>query len=454
MPYIEKPEEDEDGLQVGATPGALAPAPAGARQADTAAPAASQNAGKTPGRFVNFARYFNANKAGATATGNQLAGGIEKRGADAQGQLQTRVGQFGEEVKRGMGAAGVTATAPVSAPPQPTSAVAPRTQPASGGKAPPAIATTTPNSGPTPPPAPRETVEWKGPGSLSEGAGWNELVAGAGKAADEAKQTATSAGTQALLQERMKSGTYTPGQSRFDAGLVGAASGDKFAALRERFGGLPKALSDAETASAAASKAAQGTVGAYNEKVSAENAQLAAARKAQLDAEAEYSKPKPPSAPDEVRRKQRDEDLKTNQWMGDILRKNRGGFLGIGGTSLESMLPAKWWELPADKANALVGDGSPFMQAVIRELGPDAAREFANAFRDMAGRRERISQYKADAEGARAETHRAAVEKNSKNPNYRPQYQGESDWLEPYINWLYDEQVKRNNGQWAPDTVI
>lgn len=283
MPYIEKPEEDEEGLQAGATPGALA-APAamgGTRQLDAAAPAASQNAGKAPGRFVNFSRYFNANADGARAAGTRVAAGLEKQGQGVQSDLQKRQGAFQTGVTNALGAAATPLGTPAT----------PAQQTGMGGQTPTGLKGSQtqgldgkPNA-PPPAAAPQNPVTWAGPNALSEGEGWDALVSRAGKAAADAAGATTSTGLQGLLQEGQKANVYGPGKSRFDAGLLGVSSGDKFAALKERFSGLPRALGAADTASVATSDAAKKQVGAYNEKVAVENARVAAARKAELDAE-------------------------------------------------------------------------------------------------------------------------------------------------------------------------
>lgn len=275
MPFLDDPfekDEDQEGLQLAqgqagrttpAAPGAATPKPA----------AGPSNAS---GQYVNFERYFNANKDAATATGNKLAGGIEKQGQGVQDELAKRQGAFGQSVSAGLGAA---ATAPTKAPSE--SPGEPRSEPTGRGR--PSMPTTPAAAeAATPALPPQQPVQWAGPNSLHEGEGWNELVSQAGTTASQAANAATPGGLQGLLQQQQKGAAYSPGQSRFDAGLVGATSGDKFAALRERFGGLSKSLGVADAASVKQSGDAQARVAGYNSKLASDAARIEAERKAEL----------------------------------------------------------------------------------------------------------------------------------------------------------------------------
>lgn len=270
MPFIEGQQDEEEKkqqdaqqqgqlqLQAGVAGGA-APAPGGAPPpaGGAAAPAPSQSAGQAPGRYVNFQNYFNANKDAATASGNKLAGGIEAQGQGVQADLAKRTTAFGAAVDAG------APSRPTIQAPTAAAVAGPPAAPAQAG------ATQTP-IGSAPGPVGYSAAlaatpaKYTGPNSMGEASGWDELVGKANRTASEAKQTGTAGGVQALLQQQQKGQPYTQGQSKFDAALTGAASGDRFAKLREQFSGLGKAASDANAASAGRSAYAREVVAGTN----------------------------------------------------------------------------------------------------------------------------------------------------------------------------------------------
>lgn len=458
MPFLDDPfekDEEKDNLQLAqGQAGQVAPVTGGAPQTQSQSPAPAANAGQTPGRYVNFERYFNANKDAATNTGNQVASGIEKQGQSVQDELTQRQDTFGKAIQTNLGGA---ATAPTKVAPE--SPGKPRSAPVT----PPRMPTTPAATAAATPPAPAQAVQWRGPGALHEGSGWDALVSKAGTAASQAGTAATSSGLQALLQQQQKGTQYTPGQSRFDAGLVGASSGDKFAALKEKFGGLPKSLGAADAASVQQSGEAQARVGAYNEKLAA-----AAAERSKL-LESQLPPRGGPAAPpltgtvtpgqqyalnsDSRQQYRADED--TNDWLGKVLREGHGGFLGIGGSTLIESLPPRYWELPADRLAELTADDSPFMKRAIEYYGVDKAREIANAFRDYSGRAARKKAYLDDAKRGTDAADTAAKSKNAADPNYTPTHQSElTKLLGPSFEWLASEaEKKRANGDVMPASI-
>lgn len=311
MPYLENQQEDEEDKKQepltlnGGQAGGAAPLTASPRDQ---APVPAQTAGGTPGRFVNFERRFNANKDAATASGNRIAGGVEKQGQAVEADLKARQATFNDGVLQG-------GLAPTVTPSGSQGAVAPKAPPAPGGTKPPpgpmpdpfkdpagyarwnqenAAAGKPPppqmpsSSAPTPP---QQTLEqraaqtYKGPRALSDSAGWDELGQKAAKTSREGALTKDAAGTQALLQEEKKGSGYTQGQSRFDAGLTQAASGDRFARLRDRFSGLSKSIADADSDSQVQSATARGAIEGDAEKAKADIIRIQADKKARIEAD-------------------------------------------------------------------------------------------------------------------------------------------------------------------------
>lgn len=443
MPTIEKPEEDENELQLtsGMAPAATPAAPNAAPNAATPA-APAQTSGGAPGRFVNFQRYFSANQGAATKTGNALAGGIQKQGEGVQSELGQRTATFGQGVNTGQGAAAPT-VAPSLAPTPVVSTGDPLAPPKKGT---PGLTASTPS---TPTPAasvPQGPITYGGPNALSEAGGWDDLVAKAGRTAGEAAQTGSGTGLQTLLAQNQKGGAgYTAGQNRFDAGLVGAASGDKFAALRDRFSGLPKSLTTADVASRASSDAAKGRVGDYN----AEVARVAAERAAKLPTYGEAEEaPRISSERYDELDKQQKADRDTDAWMNKVVENADmdGSVLGM---RLDDS-PANLFERA--KFAEKNGDSSKWKawtDYLDRVRGPGAGEQFMNAWRDRENRKARRDEWATEG-GKRA---------NEDGTTARKQKEIQNDWftqhiLQPVILGLKDEQERRNAGGWAPDTII
>lgn len=258
---IELDEEENDepanGMSLsgpmGATGGAPAPAPLEGAQP----PGGTGGAGQ----FVNFSQYIAANGDSAKRTAQGLGADVEKAGAEAQKGLGAAQQKFG---------AGVTAGSPFGAPGSlPTTATA---QAMTSGRTARPVAATAPTRAvqtvgsayATPSNAgarAQSQQTYSGPGQLAKDAGWGKLLENAKDAESRAnllggggtpKGAATPVGQeegiQALLEEKV-SGPYSKGQSKFDAALVQNAGGRDFAALKSKYGGLSKMLTDANAAS-------------------------------------------------------------------------------------------------------------------------------------------------------------------------------------------------------------
>lgn len=274
MPKIDDydPEKDkEPPLTAGTLGGAPGPS--------AAAPAAAVNRGVPAGQ-ANFSSYFSANQGAAEKQAGALAGGLEAAGSKVQGDLAGRQKGFGA----GMDAGTPDWMRPPGAPTPAAMAGNRGLGMAASSPAPGTVRGTALSSQPIAPiqtgdfnglsgapqkgdtsgtgaiglgeAASRAGATYGGPKDLSSGAGWSDLVSAATKAQTAAGQTGSEGGLQALGQQAQKdagASGYSQGASKFDAGLTQAADGGRFAALRQRFGGLSGQLTDADKL--AASKA-------------------------------------------------------------------------------------------------------------------------------------------------------------------------------------------------------
>lgn len=89
---------------------------------------------------------------------------------------------------------------------------------------------------------------YRGPASVSEVPGWNDLVNRGQKAQERAAATSNPYGLQALLQQQ-RQGPYSQRASSFDAGLIGAVGAERFANVRDRYGKLSERLNAMNTQS-------------------------------------------------------------------------------------------------------------------------------------------------------------------------------------------------------------
>lgn len=247
------PDEEEKRLRLQNSP-ALAYQSVSGAATTGALPAPSQGA---PGsRFVGFDRYLSANQDGRQAMAGALAGGVEKKGKEAQdafGKVQDKFNQsttvkpYGNEtVVTAPNPANGYATAPAAGQgvTQGTAARAPVVTPAG--------AITRDEL------ARRVGSTYGGPSSLAGVEGYGAAVGLGQAAASAAGRLGTPEGVQASLGDLYgQRGGYSQGLSQFDAALTGAGNGARFAELGKRFGALPQQFTDATAASAGQSAAAR-----------------------------------------------------------------------------------------------------------------------------------------------------------------------------------------------------
>lgn len=318
-PLKKSDEEEANGAPAPAAPvGGVGGAPPVAPGTPGAAPAV-----RPASRWANFSQVFAANQGGAQQAGNALADSVQKQGQQAQAGLGALQGDFGKAVGAGgtMPVAQGALTTPIptrTAPPPPVSTVpAPavrqlpqQTQAEPGApvarNAKTGVATIdrTPTKGSLEADA---AQKYTGPNSLADQKGFGELVGQTDRAQQAANQLGSGAGRQALLQRQVGANQgYSRGQSRLDSALLGAASGDRFGALRRQFGGLSKGLTDA----AAASQGLAGQARANAERYAgAAQGKLDEAER--LKNAAPLNKPYAPPAPPDTRKDKSYEDYLT-----------------------------------------------------------------------------------------------------------------------------------------------
>lgn len=382
MPYLENQQDDEEEQQ--APPLQVqAGSAVGAVPAAAVAPAVSPNAGQAPGRYVNFQRYFGANKDAAEAASSRLATGLQTQGEAAKADLAKRQGQFATGVTQGQGLAARGATSPRAATPAatfaaPTTATAAR-QPVATASNPagrsPAISTgfagvATPR-GAAPVGVAGQPVQYTGPGALSESAGWQDLVNSASRVGRQVAQTQSPEGLQALFQQANPGGTA--GGSRLDAALTNAAAGDRFARLREAFGGLPSQLAEANAASRAAADGARARVGEFNVRVeeNAANQRAADERAAAARAAAELAKQKAAGTdPDSLARAQTIKDAIDASYLKNYTTRGKWGI-----TDIFKMGDASAFDTSVEQNYPELGDAN-VRKAIYEGMTPDEYREF------------------------------------------------------------------------------
>lgn len=291
-------EEDEEGKAGG--PGVVAGNPVGSLMGPSAPGWASGTPASASGMpsqtgtdFVGWDRILAANKDAAKASADKMANRLGQAGADVRTGLGAAQGQFGADLAKG--------DPTPKAPPTTGSVDGPgagegRTgvnsfgQPTGtprGGQAPPASMpqAAQPQAQPQQPQGP---LVFTGPGSLSEGAGWDDLLksgaeaqrnVGATQQRDGNGNLRGEAGIEALLREQQQ-GNYTQGQSRMDAALLGTTGRRRFGELQKDYGGLMSDLRAADKASRVQSDAVRTKV----EGANADADRIAAERKAALEA--------------------------------------------------------------------------------------------------------------------------------------------------------------------------
>jgi hypothetical protein len=183
------------------------------------------------GRFTNFSSYFNANKSAANTMGTGLADRLEGSASTAL------AGAKKAETETTESAAANTLKGPeATTPGQPASAwIEASTQ----------IPTTL---------DPRKEAEekkgtiYKGPTQDSVSAAYDPFTTQADKTGREIGQTKDAAGTKAVM-----------GGTGFDAQLAHVAGGGRLSGLRQKYGGISKAVSDSKALAVAAANNAQET---------------------------------------------------------------------------------------------------------------------------------------------------------------------------------------------------
>lgn len=201
--------------------------------------------------FVNFDRYFNANKDAATAAGDHIYGDVARRGAETKGNIDRSAASFSSNVDKGTMRFGGEAVGKPWLNPPPTTTI-----PQAGYGAP-QYATTrsglqgTPSKNAVPEVSLDRARElgnlgYQGPDNFAQEAGYGDWQRQAMDIASTARALGGDEHSRRAALDSML-GARSEGASRFDSALLGAASGDKFRKAKEQFGGLDKYLQD-ETA--------------------------------------------------------------------------------------------------------------------------------------------------------------------------------------------------------------
>jgi hypothetical protein len=183
-------------------------------------PAAPAGQPAAPG-YVNFSRLLAVNQGGAQKMADNLAGQVQQKGQAAAGQIESARAGFQGKVQGG--ALQYQAPNHTSTPGGATSGDLYRTAGAMKEQA------ARGYSGPK---------DWAGAGYDVAG-----MASSAKSAQDSAKNLTTSGGRGAMLREGA-SGPYSAGMSALDAGLSGAALGNRGQELSQLYGGLSQQLVD------------------------------------------------------------------------------------------------------------------------------------------------------------------------------------------------------------------
>lgn len=161
----------------------------------------------TPSRFVEFERYFNANKGAADGMANRLASGVETQANAAQAGLQTEQTNFQNQVNEGIQ--------------QPT------IRPGTYGQY-----TATPG-------------QYQGPKQFTPS---EEVRSNVTNAYSELSNLRTPGGVQTAVSEwSAQNPTNTIGNDRFNANLTSRAGQDRFNSLWDRYSSLGSAVDNSMT---------------------------------------------------------------------------------------------------------------------------------------------------------------------------------------------------------------
>lgn len=234
MAYAPYEEEDEDGL----SPMARAPGPPGSLRTKassaTPAPTAPQasmgptqvNNPSTSGRFINFSSYFNANRPAAEGAGDRLVGDLTKEASGVESaakSVQTKTSKDAADGTLGM--------------PNPGTMVERAFD--TGSR----VGYITPELAEQ-----KSKTVYAGPGQDNVEAAFAPLGARADTVGRSINQTTDAAGTKAVT-----------GGTGFQAQLAHTAAGGRLGDLRQKYGGLSKAVADSKALASGAVKYAQDT---------------------------------------------------------------------------------------------------------------------------------------------------------------------------------------------------
>ncbi len=265
MAYAPYEEDEDENLSPVAQPSG-----AGLSSAGNYGPTQVNNP-SGPGKFINFSSYFNANSGAAQGMGSQLADRLEGGASSAlSGAKKTEADTTTSAAANTLAgpAAGVTVANPALVPtvtaPEPKPTRGPvlddRSKPRpvkdrTAAPPPPTYAqpvnTITPEEA-----AAKGGTIYKGPTAAGVNAAYDPLQSRADVTGRELAQTSDAAGVKAVQ-----------GGTGFDAQLAYVAGGNRLSGLRQKYGGISKAVSDSKNLALAAANNATDTtaasVGAY-----------------------------------------------------------------------------------------------------------------------------------------------------------------------------------------------
>ncbi len=247
-------QEEQERQQQLQLSGASKAAPSSGAPA-AAVPAQPKNTGPTnsSGRFINFQQYFAPNAKAAGGMVNRLANPLDEAGTKVEKDTATTSSGNAAAIAGGVvqGPSSNETIQSFSNPDQPgytwqeASVTNPTHRPADPGPDQVTRDQARENAGKT----------YSGPKADAINSGYDALQSAAQKNQEKLGLTKDEAGVQTLLRDSTNS-PYSSGASRLDGALTGAAQGDTFTNLRNRFGGLVGKVSDARKSNLDAAGAA------------------------------------------------------------------------------------------------------------------------------------------------------------------------------------------------------
>lgn len=444
MAYVLPDDDEQQNGEMGTAGNGGSPVLGSTTQASaTPTPASSSPTPQQGGSgFVSWDRILNANKDAATASATKETQGIQQGGQSVQNDLTSRQNAFNS---------GLNAGNPLSGTKQADLTI---TGGASNGNLPKVNAfnqqTSTPevvnfaNQRAAQQKSAKDAqqlqqnlalvknpLQYTGPNSLSEGAGWDSLLGKAGDAADQANalgqrdangQLRGDSGVQALLQKN-QTGNYTQGQSQEDAALLGAAGRGRFDQLQSQYGGLLGNLNSADATAQGEASAAKSQVANTNAAASdyVHKAALAAQQQQQM-------------SDDQLKKagEQNQVDMGINNWLTKV-QDDAGEESSILHTDLGVNYDDKNMFINAEKS----GDFSQVIAYIDKKYGAGQGNRWVAAYKDTAARQAREQDYQ-NAYGQR-------------NPN-----QPNGDWFDSLMTSVFggelvnlaSKQQDINNGNW------